>query len=80
MLRQLILAGDLSKWGLANAVTATAKGEKVALTYGRATELESLGWDIATLTNTRWNRFNDENYARTIRKKDIEQTSLSLFG
>lgn len=45
ILRHLIEGGDLSLWGLANAVTQTAQA---VTSYDRATELEGLGWTVAT--------------------------------
>ncbi len=52
LMRHLIAGGDLSVWGLANAVTATAKGDE--LSYDRATELESIGGDIIELPKSAW--------------------------
>jgi hypothetical protein len=40
VLRHLLRGGDLSAWGLANAVTRTAED---ASDYGRATEREAAG-------------------------------------
>ncbi len=44
VLRNLIEGADLSRWGVANAVTATAKEDM--LSYDRAHELETLGGRI----------------------------------
>lgn len=52
ILRNLIEGADISRWGLLNAVTATAKED--ALTYDRATELETLGGKILNLPRTEW--------------------------
>ena len=45
ILRYLIEGGDLSLYGLANAVTRTSQDVG---SYDRATELEAAGWQIAT--------------------------------
>lgn len=54
VLKNLIQGGDLSLWGMANAVTATAKED--AINYDRATELESLGARIVELPKHEWDR------------------------
>lgn len=46
VLAHLAAGGDLTQWGLANAVTATAKG---AESWDRLAELEQLGGEIASL-------------------------------
>jgi hypothetical protein len=51
VLRHLIRGGDLSAWGLANAVTRTA--EDVA-DYDRATELEAAGGRVIELGPVDW--------------------------
>lgn len=48
VLAHLIEGGDLSAWGLLNAVTAAAQDE--GLTYTRATEMERIGGKIVNLT------------------------------
>lgn len=53
VLRELIKGGDISRYGLLNAVTATAQAE--ILSYDRATELEALGGNILTLDRKEWN-------------------------
>lgn len=53
VLTHLIKNGDLSKWGLANAVTATAND---AETYEDATFLESVGGHIIELSPVDWRR------------------------
>lgn len=52
ILRNLIEGADLSRWGLVNAVTATAKAD--LLSYDRATELEALGGTILTMPANDW--------------------------
>ena len=52
VLRNLIEGADLSRWGLLNAVTATAKEEK--LSYDRATELETIGGSMLMMGQTEW--------------------------
>lgn len=50
--RHLIEGGDVSRWGLVNAVTAAAKD---SATYDRATELETVGGGLLGLRATEWN-------------------------
>jgi hypothetical protein len=52
ILRNLIEGADLSRWGLLNAITATAKEE--VLSYDRATELETLGGTLLAMPQTDW--------------------------
>lgn len=52
VLNHLIQGGDLSKWGLANAVTRAAQDD--VLTYDRATELEGIGGDVIELVSSEW--------------------------
>ncbi len=51
VLRHLIKGGDLSMWGVANAVTAEANQ---ATDYDRATELESAGGKLIELPKESW--------------------------
>lgn len=51
VLRHLIEGGDLSRWGILNAVTRTAQDVG---SYDRATELETLGGNILTLPRSEW--------------------------
>lgn len=51
IMRHLIEGGDLSKLGLANAVTRYSQDEK---DYDRATELERLGGKVITLEHHEW--------------------------
>lgn len=51
VLRHLIEGGDLSKWGLANAVTRTAQDVE---SYDRSHQLEELGGKIIDLNKTEW--------------------------
>ena len=43
--------GDLSQWGMLNAVTATAKEVD---SFDRQAEMEAMGWDIAKLSTKEW--------------------------
>jgi len=52
VLEHLIRDGDLSKWGLANAITRTAQD---SASYDRATELETLGGNVVRLPARDWN-------------------------
>ena len=51
VLQHLIQGGDLSQWGLLNAVTRTAQD---AESYDRATELEELGAQVMSLPSAQW--------------------------
>lgn len=51
VLRHLIEGGDLSHWGLVNAVTRTAQDVE---DYDRATELEAMGGKVLDLPRTDW--------------------------
>jgi len=51
VLRRLIDGGDLSQWGMANAVTAAAHDTE---DYDRATDLQKLGGEVIDLTAQEW--------------------------
>lgn len=51
MLRKLIEGGDLSAWGMVNAVTSLAHD---ATSYDRAVEIESMGGTLIDLPATQW--------------------------
>lgn len=51
VLRHLIDGGDLSRWGLLNAVTRTAQDVE---SYDRATELEAMGGEILEMPRGSW--------------------------
>lgn len=53
ILRALIKGGDLSRWGIVNAVTAQAHDAK---NYDRAVEFESMGGALLDLPATEWKR------------------------
>ncbi len=52
ILAHLIEGGDLSQWGMLNAVTSFSKTVE---DYDRASELEAIGGRILTLTPNQWN-------------------------
>lgn len=52
VLKNFLRDGDMTKWGMANAITAVANGD--AVSYDRAAELETLGGRIITLTPGEW--------------------------
>lgn len=56
VLEHLLRDGDLTKWGMANAVTRTA--EDIA-SYDRATELEALGHKVITMNATEWRQVTE---------------------
>jgi len=53
ILYHLARDGDLTKWGLANAVTRTAEDLP---SYDRATEFEGFGFNVLKLSDREWNR------------------------
>jgi len=55
ILGHLIEGGDLSLYGLANAVTRHAKDVE---SYDRSTELEGVGFEIVTMEPALWKRLN----------------------
>jgi hypothetical protein len=55
ILRHLIEGGDLSLWGLSNAVTRASQDVP---DYDRATALEGAGWQIATMPGDVWHSIN----------------------
>ena len=55
ILQHLITGGDLSLYGLSNAVTRASQDSE---SYDRATMLESAGWQIATMPRETWNAIN----------------------
>lgn len=56
VLGHLIQGGDLSLYGLANAVTRHSQDVK---SYDRATELEATGWKMITMPPTTWRKLNE---------------------
>ena len=55
VLQYLIEGGDLSLYGLGNAVTRLSQDVE---SYDRATSLEGLGWQIATMGKNKWKEIN----------------------
>jgi len=51
ILRALIKGGDLSRWGIVNAITAQAH---TATSYDRAVEFESMGGNLVELPRGEW--------------------------
>lgn len=58
VLDYLIAGGDLSLYGLSNAVTRASQD---VASYDRATTLEGIGWQVATMGKTQWNAINNAN-------------------
>lgn len=56
ILRYLIEGGDLSRYGLSNAVTRASQDLE---SYDRATELESVGWKVITMSARQWKAMNE---------------------
>ncbi len=59
ILRHLVEGGDLSKYGLANAVTRTSHDIS---DYDRATDLEGIGWKVAVMEPQLWEQINGNAY------------------
>lgn len=59
ILRHLVEGGDLSKYGLANAITRTSADIK---DYDRATDFEEIGWKAATMDDGLWAQVNGDAY------------------
>jgi len=57
VLDHLIRGGDLSLYGLANAVTRQAQE---VLSYDRSTELEMTGWQILNMPRREWSKINEQ--------------------
>ena len=55
VLKYLIEGGDLSLYGLTNAVTRLSQDIE---SYDRATALEGIGWQMAMMGNRRWEELN----------------------
>jgi hypothetical protein len=71
ILRYLIDGGDLSIWGLSNAVTRYAQDTD---SYDRATELEGIGGDIISLPKSDWH----EIAVATKKRKPAKPLALAL--
>jgi hypothetical protein len=56
VLDHLIRGGDLSLYGLANAVTAQAQE---VVSYDRSTELEMTAWSMLTMPRREWSKINE---------------------
>lgn len=55
ILNHLISGGDLSQYGLSNAITRASQDVE---SYDRATALEGIGWQVATMPATQWRELN----------------------
>ena len=55
ILNYLIQGGDLSLYGLSNAITRASQDVE---SYDRATALEGIGWQVATMTRNQWEEIN----------------------
>lgn len=55
VLTYLIQGGDLSLYGLSNAITRASQDVE---SYDRATALESIGWQVATMPSAQWKEIN----------------------
>lgn len=57
VLKYLIEGGDLSLYGMANAVTRESQDIE---DYDRASELEVIGFDVLTMNRLQWNQINSK--------------------
>lgn len=57
ILKYLISGGDLSMYGLSNAVTRASQDVE---NYDRATALEGIGWQVATMPEAQWKEVNEK--------------------
>ena len=55
ILQDLIAGGDLSQYGLSNAITRASQDVE---SYDRATALEGIGWQVAAMPATQWKELN----------------------
>ena len=55
VLKYLIQGGDLSLYGLTNAITRASQDSP---SYDRATTMESIGWQVATMPASQWKEIN----------------------
>ena len=55
ILQYLIAGGDLSQYGLSNAITRASQDVE---SYDRATALEGIGWQVAAMPATQWKELN----------------------
>ena len=55
ILNYLIQGGNLSLYGLSNAITRASQDVE---SYDRATTLEGIGWQVATMEPTQWREIN----------------------
>ena len=55
ILNYLIQGGDLSLYGLSNAITRASQDVE---SYDRATALEGIGWQVATMEPAQWKEIN----------------------
>ena len=60
ILRYLIECGELSRYGLSNAVTRASQD---AVSYDRATELESIGWKVITMPARQWKEISQSPHS-----------------
>lgn len=56
ILQHLISGGDLSMYGLSNAITRASQDSE---SYDRATALESIGWQVITMPPDAWFNLNE---------------------
>ena len=55
VLQYLIAGGDLSQYGLSNAITRASQDVE---SYDRATALEGIGWQVAAMPAAQWKELN----------------------
>lgn len=55
ILNYLIAGGDISVYGLTNAITRASQDVEA---YDQATALKSIGWQVATMPEAQWKEIN----------------------
>lgn len=58
ILDHLIRGGDFSLYGLANSITRFSQDVS---SYDRATELETIGFDVMTMPSSTWKKLNEKS-------------------
>ena len=62
ILSYLIQGGDLSLYGLTNAITRASQDVE---SYDRATALEGIGWQVATMPAAQWRSTHGNQHEQT---------------
>ena len=66
ILNYLIQGGDLSLYGLTNAITRASQDVE---SYDRATALEGIGWQVATMPAAQWKSYGEMSIGKKYKKQ-----------